>query len=136
MTLLRAADFKLSFGSRTLFENLTLTLEEGERVGLVGVNGSGKSTLMKLLAGVSPPDSGELQLRRGCRVTYLPQEPEFPAGATVESELSVAEAPLRARSLAIRYANVRRLCSSALRTAWASSAAHSSVVSAVSLEAV
>ncbi|SEU09778.1 ABC-F family ATP-binding cassette domain-containing protein [Stigmatella erecta] len=95
MTLLRAANVQLSFGSRTIFQGLTLTIEEGERVGLVGVNGSGKSSLMKIMAGVARPDTGELQLRRGARVTYLPQEPEFPEGATVASELSVAQGPLR-----------------------------------------
>ena len=95
MTLLRAADVSLSFGSRTLFHDLTLVVEEDERVGLVGVNGSGKSTLMRILAGEVRPDGGELQLRRGARVTFLPQEPEFPPGATVAGELSVAQAPLR-----------------------------------------
>ncbi len=95
MTLLRAADLRLTFGSRTIFDGLTVTIEEGERVGLVGVNGSGKSSLMKILAGVQAPDTGELQLQRGARVIYLPQEPVFEEGATVESELSVASAPLR-----------------------------------------
>ncbi len=95
MTLLRAANVQLAFGSRTVFEGLTFTIEEGERVGLVGVNGSGKSSLMKILAGASRPDAGELQLRRGARVTYLPQEPEFPEGATVASELSVSQGPLK-----------------------------------------
>jgi ABC transport system ATP-binding/permease protein len=96
VTLLRAFDISLSFGSRTLFSNVELVIEAGERVGLVGVNGSGKSTLMKILAGQVKPDSGTLQLQRGARVTFLPQEPEFPAGATVQSELEVAQAPLRA----------------------------------------
>src|SRR5436190_6991697 len=96
MTLLRAADVSLAFGSRTLFAGLTFTIEESERVGLVGVNGSGKSTLMKVLAGALRPDGGELQLRRGARVTYLPQEPELPDGATVASELKVANPRLRA----------------------------------------
>jgi ATP-binding cassette subfamily F protein uup len=73
-----------------------LTIAEDEHVGLVGVNGSGKSTLMKILAGVTQPDGGELQLRRGARITYLPQEPEFPVGATVASELAVASQSLRA----------------------------------------
>ncbi|WP_342380809.1 ABC-F family ATP-binding cassette domain-containing protein [Myxococcus stipitatus] len=95
MTLLRAANVQLSFGSRTVFQGLTFTIEEGERVGLVGVNGSGKSSLMKILAGAARPDTGELQLRRQARVTYLPQEPEFAEGATVASELSVAQGPLR-----------------------------------------
>ncbi|QSQ16802.1 ABC-F family ATP-binding cassette domain-containing protein [Myxococcus landrumensis] len=95
MTLLRAANVQLSFGSRTVFQGLTFTIEEGERVGLVGVNGSGKSSLMKILAGAARADTGELQLRRQARVTYLPQEPEFAEGATVASELSVAQGPLR-----------------------------------------
>ena len=95
MTLLRAADVQLSFGSRTVFQGLTLTIEEGERVGLIGVNGSGKSSLMKILAGAARADAGELQLRRGSRITYLPQEPEFAPGATVASELSVAQGPLK-----------------------------------------
>ena len=85
MTLLRAAGIRLAFGSRTLFDDLEFVIEESERVGLVGVNGSGKSTLMKILSGVSAPDAGELQLKRGARVTYLPQEPVFPEGATAAS---------------------------------------------------
>ena len=96
MTLLRAFDVSLAFGSRTLFSHVELVIEAGERVGLVGVNGSGKSTLMKILAGQVKPDTGTLQLQRGARVTFLPQEPEFPSGATVQSELEVAQAPLRA----------------------------------------
>ncbi|KFA89501.1 ABC-F family ATP-binding cassette domain-containing protein [Archangium violaceum] len=108
MTLLRAADVQLSFGSRTVFQGLTLTIEEGERVGLVGVNGSGKSSLMKILAGVARADAGELQLRRGARVTYLPQEPEFAPGATVASELSVAQGPLK-DALATHAELIRRM---------------------------
>jgi ATP-binding cassette subfamily F protein uup len=96
MTLLHAAGLGLSFGSRTVFDGLTLTIEEGERVGLVGVNGSGKSSLMRMLARAAEPDRGEVQLRRGALVTYLPQEPEFAPGATVASELEVARAPLKA----------------------------------------
>ncbi|ACG73045.1 ABC transporter-related protein [Anaeromyxobacter sp. K] len=96
MTLLHAAGLGLSFGSRTLFDGLTFTIEEGERVGLVGVNGAGKSSLMRILARAAEPDRGEVQLRRGALVTYLPQEPAFPADATVASELEVARAPLRA----------------------------------------
>jgi ATP-binding cassette subfamily F protein uup len=96
VTLLRAAHVSLRFGSRTLFDDLTFTIEDGERVGLVGANGCGKSTLMKVLAGAVRADAGELQLQRGARVTYLPQEPEFPAGATVAGELTVAHPELRA----------------------------------------
>ena len=93
MTLLRAASISLAFGSRTVFDGLELVIEEGERVGLIGVNGSGKSSLMKILAGAMPPDDGELQLQRGAKVTYLPQEPVFAARATVMSELLAGGAP-------------------------------------------
>nr|WP_211193823.1 ABC-F family ATP-binding cassette domain-containing protein [Pyxidicoccus fallax] len=106
--MLRAANVQLSFGSRTVFQGLTFTIEEGERVGLVGVNGSGKSSLMKILAGAARADTGELQLRRGARVTYLPQEPEFPEGATVASELSVSQAPLK-EALAAQAELAKRL---------------------------
>jgi ATP-binding cassette subfamily F protein uup len=95
-TLLHAAGLGLAYGSRTIFDGLTLTIEEGERVGLVGVNGAGKSSLMKMLARAAAPDRGEVQLRRGALVTYLPQEPTFAEGATVASELEVARAPLKA----------------------------------------
>ena len=96
MTLLRAANLSLSFGSRTLFDNIEFVIEAQERVGLVGVNGCGKSTLMKILAGQQKADSGLIQIQRGARVTFLEQEPQFPEGATVKSELEVAQAPLRA----------------------------------------
>jgi ATP-binding cassette subfamily F protein uup len=96
MTLLRAADLSLSFGSRTLFDRLEFVIEEGERVGLVGVNGCGKSTLMKILAGQQKADTGVLQIQRGTRITFLAQEPTFPDDATVRSELEVAQGPLRA----------------------------------------
>jgi ABC transport system ATP-binding/permease protein len=96
VTLLHAAGLRLSFGSRVVFDGLTFTVDEGERVGLVGVNGSGKSSLMRILARAAEPDRGEIQLRRGALVTYLPQEPTFPEGATVASELEVARAPLKA----------------------------------------
>jgi ABC transport system ATP-binding/permease protein len=95
VTLLRAADVSLSFGSRTLFSALEIVVEAEERVGLVGVNGSGKSTLMQILAGALKADSGLLQLQRGARVVYLPQEPTFAPGATVASELEVAQRPLK-----------------------------------------
>jgi ATP-binding cassette subfamily F protein uup len=95
VTLLRAFDLTLSFGSRTLFSNLELVIEEGERVGLVGVNGCGKSTLMKVLTGEVKADTSTIQVQRGLRTSHLAQEPTFPAGATPSSELSVAQQPLR-----------------------------------------
>ena len=99
VTLLHAAGLGLSFGSRTVFDGLTFTIEEGERVGLVGVNGSGKSSLMRMLARAAEPDRGEIQLRRGATVTYLPQEPAFRRGrdGRLRARGGARAAPRRAR---------------------------------------
>jgi ABC transport system ATP-binding/permease protein len=79
-----------SFGSRTLFENISLGISEGERLGLIGPNGAGKSTLLKILSGQLDPDSGTISLRRNTRVGYVPQETEFPAGKTAAQVIAEA----------------------------------------------
>ncbi len=65
---------------RALFENLSLTVADGERVGVVGINGTGKSTLLRVAAGVLEPDAGQVRRGRSTRVGYLPQDPVLPAG--------------------------------------------------------
>ncbi len=85
--LLTAENLTKSYGSRPLFENLSFTLDEGDHVGLVGPNGSGKSTLLKILAGVEDADSGTCALRKGVRVGYVPQDPVFAPGKSVEDVL-------------------------------------------------
>ncbi len=77
MPVLDARSLQKSLGTRTLLGGVSLTLEEGERVGLVGPNGCGKSTLARILAGLDTADVGELSLRRGAKVLYLSQEPTF-----------------------------------------------------------
>jgi len=72
-----------AYGTRSLFEDLSFGLFEGDQAGLVGPNGSGKSTLLKILAGVETPDRGARSLRGGVRVGYVPQDPVFSAGGTV-----------------------------------------------------
>lgn len=65
-----------------LFENISLGISEGERLGLIGPNGSGKSTLLKILSGRLEPDSGTVSMRRNIRIGYVPQEVEFADGQT------------------------------------------------------
>src|SRR4029450_10274614 len=72
-----------AFGTRSLFDDLSFGLLEGDQAGLVGPNGSGKSTLLKILVGLETPDRGTRSLRGGLRVGYVPQDPVFPAGGTV-----------------------------------------------------
>src|SRR5262245_39643209 len=79
-----------AYGTRVLFEGLTIGLFAGDRAGLVGPNGSGKSTLLKILAGLDTPDRGARSLRSGTRIGYVAQDPAFPAGVTVEDEIAGA----------------------------------------------
>jgi ATP-binding cassette subfamily F protein uup len=72
-----------AFGTRSLFDDLSFGLLEGDQAGLVGPNGSGKSTLLKILVGLETPDRGTRSLRGGVRVGYVPQDPVFPAARTV-----------------------------------------------------
>ncbi|MGH8976245.1 MAG: ATP-binding cassette domain-containing protein, partial [Acidimicrobiia bacterium] len=65
---------------RALFEDLSLTVRAGDRVGVVGRNGSGKSTLLRVLAGEGPPEDGVVRRGRGVRVGFLPQDPVLPPG--------------------------------------------------------
>ncbi|MFL6237815.1 MAG: ABC-F family ATP-binding cassette domain-containing protein [Thermoanaerobaculia bacterium] len=89
-TLLLSCDSVGKGFGRPLFENLSFGVFEGDRVGLIGPNGSGKSTLLKILAGSEEPDSGIRSLRRGVRMGYVPQDPLFPTGKTVEEVVTEA----------------------------------------------
>lgn len=72
-----------SFGDRLLFEGVSLSIFEGQRVALVARNGSGKTTLLNLIAGLVEPDHGTITFRKDVRVGYLSQKPDFPAEMTV-----------------------------------------------------
>ena len=71
--LLGAENIGISFGTRTVLEGLSLGVDEGDRIGLVGRNGDGKSTLMRILAGLQEPDAGRVTRRGGVRVGVLDQ---------------------------------------------------------------
>jgi len=79
-----------AYGARTLFDGVSFGLLEGDQAGLVGPNGSGKSTLLRILAGLEAPDRGTRAVRSGVRVGYVPQDPTFRPGATVEETLLAA----------------------------------------------
>ncbi len=81
-----------SFGARTLFENASLQVNRGERIGLVGPNGAGKSTLFNLALGYDWPDEGEVTIERGSTIGHLPQE-TAPAGDETVLELAIAITP-------------------------------------------
>nr|BFD62138.1 ABC-F family ATP-binding cassette domain-containing protein [Bdellovibrio sp. HM001] len=83
MLLINTHKLEKSFAGKVLFKNVSLGIEEGERVGLVGPNGAGKSTLLKILAGRMSPDAGEVTAKKGLRLGYLEQTPVFNPGETI-----------------------------------------------------
>ena len=88
--LLSCEVISMAYGTRSLFDDLSFGLFEGDQAGLVGPNGSGKSTLLKILAGITTPDRGSRSLRGGVSVGYVPQDPVFEAGRTVEEVVLAA----------------------------------------------
>lgn len=93
-----------SHGARRLFSGLTLSVEDGERLGLIGPNGSGKTTLLEILAGVQEPDEGERALRKLARVAYVPQDSVFPPDHSPRQVLeeALADTPLEQTEREIR----------------------------------
>lgn len=83
ISYLQVENLGKAFGDLLLFENLSFGLSEGQRVALIAKNGTGKTTLLNVLAGREDADSGTVVYRRGLRVSYLEQDPRYPAGLSV-----------------------------------------------------
>jgi ATP-binding cassette subfamily F protein uup len=83
MTLFTLRSLKKDFGIKEILKDANFSLEEGDKVGLIGCNGSGKSTLLKMIAGLESIDSGELWVNSGAKIVYLPQQPEMDDNHTV-----------------------------------------------------
>jgi ATP-binding cassette subfamily F protein uup len=79
-----------SFGSRTVFSDISLSQHDGERLGVIGPNGAGKSTFLRILAGVMPPDAGTVSIRKGVRLAMVEQDPRFDPHATVRDVVLAA----------------------------------------------
>jgi ATP-binding cassette subfamily F protein uup len=93
--LLSANEITLAYGHQLLLAGVTLSVAPGEKVGLVGRNGGGKTSLLKILAGASEPDSGEVARRRGLSIGYLPQEFELDGARTVRENIEAGAAELK-----------------------------------------
>ncbi|HEX5505798.1 MAG TPA: ATP-binding cassette domain-containing protein, partial [Thermomicrobiales bacterium] len=74
MLIARLDHISLTYGTRPILADVSLSLDDGEKIGLIGPNGAGKSTLLRVLAGLEPPAAGERTLRRGVAVAHLEQE--------------------------------------------------------------
>ena len=83
MNLVTIEHLSKSYTERLLFDDTAFSINEGEKVGLIGINGTGKSTLLKIVAGLEEPDEGTVVRGRNLYIRYLPQIPEFTEGDTV-----------------------------------------------------
>ncbi|MGF1567658.1 MAG: ABC-F family ATP-binding cassette domain-containing protein [Nodosilinea sp.] len=83
MTLFTLRSVSKDFGIKEILRDASFSLEEGDKVGLIGTNGSGKSTLLKMIAGLEPFDGGDFWVNAGAKIVYLPQQPEFTEDHTV-----------------------------------------------------
>ncbi|MDT8070989.1 MAG: ABC-F family ATP-binding cassette domain-containing protein [Terriglobia bacterium] len=83
--IINAQEISKAFGAKPLFEHISFTVSEADRIGLIGPNGSGKSTLMRILAGIEVSDTGTLSVRKRLRLSYVEQNSTFAVGATVRS---------------------------------------------------
>jgi ATP-binding cassette subfamily F protein uup len=88
--ILNAQSVTKQFGAKPLFRDISLTVDDGARIGLIGPNGAGKSTLLAILAGQVEPDSGELAVRKRARAAYVPQDSRFAPGLSVRQVLEAA----------------------------------------------
>ena len=84
MVYLQLENVSKSYGDRNLFENISFGIEQGQRVALIAENGRGKTTLMRILMGMEDADSGTITFRKGLRVGYLAQDPDYAPGITVQ----------------------------------------------------
>lgn len=87
MPIIDAKNLHKAYGPHIVLDHVNLTIRTGQRVGLVGINGSGKSTLARILAKLEMPDNGEVIVRRGSRLAYLPQCPSFDPQRTAREEV-------------------------------------------------
>ncbi|WP_371361529.1 Energy-dependent translational throttle protein EttA [Sporomusa rhizae] len=94
MNLLSIENLAKSYGERILFSNVTFGIDEGDKIGLIGVNGTGKSTFLKEIAGVDTADSGKITVGNSVQVEYLPQNPEFDDKATVLEQVFKGHSPV------------------------------------------
>ncbi|MFQ9157229.1 MAG: ABC-F family ATP-binding cassette domain-containing protein [Blautia sp.] len=83
MNILNIEHISKVYGEKVIFDDISCGIQEGEKIGIIGINGTGKSTLLSILAGLEEGDEGQVVMQNGVHLAYLPQNPQFPADSTV-----------------------------------------------------
>lgn len=99
MNILNIEHVSKLYGAKKVFDDVSYGIHEGDKIGIIGINGTGKTTLLKMIAGLEETDEGQIIRQNGLRITYLPQNPEFPEGATVFSYVSDGNHDVEARTV-------------------------------------
>lgn len=94
MNVLTAENLSKGYGEKVLFADISFGIDEGEKIGIIGVNGTGKSTLLKILAGIEWPEQGKVTIGNSVRLEYLSQNPEFEETATVLQQVFKGNTPV------------------------------------------
>lgn len=85
MNIINIEHISKIYGEKAIYEDASFGIQQGDKIGIVGINGTGKSTLLKMVAGEEVPDDGQIIRQNGLKIAYVPQNPVFPDGADIRS---------------------------------------------------
>lgn len=85
MNILNIEHVSKTFGEKVIFDDVSYGIDDGDKIGIIGINGTGKTTLLKMIAGIEKPDGGRITRQNNLKIAWLPQNPEFPEDSTVLS---------------------------------------------------
>lgn len=91
MNILNIENISKIYGEKVIFDHASFGIQEGDKIGIIGINGTGKTTLLKMAAGLEEPDEGQIIKQNNLRIAYLPQNPQFPENATILSYIQDSE---------------------------------------------
>ena len=91
MNIFKHVKYQQNLRRKSDFSHASFGIQEGDKIGIIGINGTGKTTLLKMAAGLEEPDEGQIIKQNNLRIAYLPQNPQFPENATILSYIQDSE---------------------------------------------
>ena len=85
MNIINIEHISKIYGEKVIYEDASFGIQQGDKIGIVGINGTGKSTLLRMIAGEETPDAGQIIRQNGLKIAYVAQNPVFPADADIRS---------------------------------------------------